>query len=134
MFLVVFFNHYKDMAALSPACLKLGGFLTLVLLLTSAAALYLQPLKCDTTRWTGWQKDNLDSLYKLWTIDSSLGGKSYAAVIDQILLSSLNISLQNKIKPTFQFYFEVVISQQLFSQGPDNAHNSKNFSLYSLMM
>ena len=50
MFLVVFFNHYKDMAALSPACLKLGGFLTLVLLLTSAAALYLQPLKCDTTR------------------------------------------------------------------------------------
>ena len=44
MFLVVFFNHYKDMAALSPACLKLGGFLTLVLLLTSAAALYLQPV------------------------------------------------------------------------------------------
>ena len=38
------------MDALSLACLKLGGFLTLVLSLTSAAALYLQPLKCDTTR------------------------------------------------------------------------------------
>ena len=44
-FLTEFVNkHHIIMVALSPACLKLGGFLKLVLTLTTTAALYLQPV------------------------------------------------------------------------------------------
>ena len=57
------------MVALSPACLKLGGFLTLVLTLTTTAALYLQPVVLRHNPLNRMKKDNIDWHKKLWTIE-----------------------------------------------------------------
>ena len=56
------------MVAMSPACLRLGGFLTLVLTLATTAALYLQPVLVRHNLLNRMKNYNLD--WKLWTLQS----------------------------------------------------------------
>ena len=56
------------MVALAPACLRLGGFLTLVLTGTTTAALYFQPVVERHNR-LNWMK-KYDIHWKLWALQS----------------------------------------------------------------